>query len=119
MPIAIVAEKNSLANKYAADAPNGALFTADPGTTGTATGEVNGGSPAYARLALNWGAAANGVVTGPGSAFNVPSGATPSFFAVCVSATAGTADLRDKNAITAQTFSSQGTLTITPTYTQT
>ena len=47
---AVVVEKNSLATKYAADALFGSIYTADPGITGTATGEVTGGAPAYARI---------------------------------------------------------------------
>lgn len=118
MPISTTAEKNSLATKYGVDAPFAALFTADPGTSGTVVGEVTGGSPAYARKAINWGAAANGVITGS-CTFDVPSGTTLTFAAVCASGTAGTADLKDRVSITSQGFSSQGTYTLTLTYTQT
>lgn len=112
------AEKNSLATKYGADAPYGALFTADPGSTGTVTGEVTGGSPAYARKALTWGAAANGVITSAATAFDVASGLTINWFGVCASVTAGTADLKDSVSVPAQNFASQGTYTVTATYTQ-
>ncbi|MGZ4663716.1 MAG: phage tail fiber protein [Frankiaceae bacterium] len=118
MAIAITAEKNSLATKYGTDAPYGAIFTADPGTTGTATGEVTGGSPAYARKAISWGAPANGVITGTAT-FDVPAGTTVTFAAVCASATAGTADLKDRISVTSQNFASQGTYAVTFTYTQT
>jgi hypothetical protein len=117
MAIAIVAQRNALATSYGAAAPYGALFTADPGTTGSATGEVTGGSPAYARKALTWGTASNSAITSAATSFD-PSGTTVTYFAVTASATAGTADLRDRVAITSQTFSSQGTYTITATYTQ-
>lgn len=118
MAIATTAEKNSLANAYASDAPYGALFTADPGTTGTVSGEVTGGTPAYARKSMGWGAAANSAITGA-PVFDVPSGTTVTYFGVCVSGTAGTADLRDRTTVTSQAFSSQGTYTVTATYTQT
>ncbi|MGZ4663599.1 MAG: phage tail fiber protein [Frankiaceae bacterium] len=118
MAIATTAEKNSLATKYATDAVAGALFTADPGTTGSVTGEVAGGSPAYARKTLSWGAASNGVVTASAT-FDVPAGTTVTYAAVCSSATAGTADLRDRVAVTSQTFATQGTYTVTFTFTET
>jgi hypothetical protein len=118
MAIAVLAERNSLANKYAADAPNGALFTADPGTSGTVVGECTGGSPAYARKALTWGSASASVVTSAATTFDVASGTTVTFFGVTVSSTAGTSDLRDKVAVTSQAFASQGTYVVTATYTQ-
>ncbi len=46
MAIATLAQRNALASAYATAAPNGALFSADPGTTGSVTGEITGGSPA-------------------------------------------------------------------------
>lgn len=48
----------------------------DPGTGTTATGtEATGGSPAYARLAATWGAAASGQKTNTSTfAFDVPAG---------------------------------------------
>jgi hypothetical protein len=118
MPIATAAQRTALAAAYATAAPNAALFTADPGTTGTVVGEVTGGTPAYARLAAGWGTAANSTVTGTAT-FNVPAGATITYGGVTVSATAGTADLRDRAAVTSQAFSSQGTYALTSTYTQT
>lgn len=118
MAIATVAQRTALAAAYATAAPNAALFTADPGTTGAATGEVTGGTPAYARLAAGWGTAANSTVSGTAT-FNVPAGATVAFAGVTVSATAGTADVRDRVAVTSQAFSSQGTYALTSTYTQT
>lgn len=119
MAIAIMAEKDSLANKYAADSPYGALFTADPGTSGTATGEATGGSPAYNRKALSWSTASGtGVVSGSAT-FDVASGTTVTFFAVATSVTPGAATLRDKTSVTSQAFASQGTYTVSVSYTQT
>ena len=118
MAIATLAQRNALATAYASAAPDGALFTADPGTSGSATGEVTGGSPAYARKSCGWGSASASAVSGSAT-FDVPSGTTVTFFGVTASATAGTADVRDRVSITSQAFASQGTYTITPTYTQT
>lgn len=117
MAIATLAQRNAMATAYGAAAPNGAIFTADPGTSGSATGEVTGGSPAYARKAINWGAAAASAITGAPT-FDVPSGTTVTFAGVTVSATATTADVRDKVAVTSQAFASQGTYQVTYTYTQ-
>ena len=113
--VATNTEKSSLATKYTADAVYGALFTADPGSTGTVTGEVSGGSPAYARKAITWGSPTNGVVTGT-CTFDVPPGTTITFAGVCSGSTG--ANLLDKVAVTSQTFSSQGTYVATFQYTQ-
>jgi hypothetical protein len=118
MAIAVLAQRNAMATAYGTNAPNGALFTADPGTSGSATGESTGGSPAYARKSMAWGAAAASAITGA-PVFDVASGQTITYFGVTVSATAGTADVRDKVAVTSQAFASQGTYTVTATYTQT
>lgn len=118
MAIAILAQRNAMATAYGAAAPYGALFTADPGATGTVVGEATGGAPAYNRKAMTWGAAAASAVTGA-PVFDVASGTTVTFFGVTVSVTPATADLRDKVAVTSQGFSSQGTYTVTATYTQT
>ena len=114
---AVVVEKNSLASKYAADALFASIYTADPGITGTATGEVTGGAPAYARISLTWGAPSSGVITATAT-FNVPAGVTVAFAAVNTSGTAGTADVRDRVAVTSQAFASQGTYALTLTFTE-
>lgn len=115
MAIATTAEKNSLATKYGVDAAFGALFTADPGSTGTVVGEVTGGAPAYARKALAWGAPAAGVVTASAT-FDVPAGATITFAGVCSASTGAT--LLDKAAVTSQAFATQGTYQLTLTFTE-
>src|SRR5690242_3793944 len=111
MPIAVTTTKNDLAAKYGQDAAYGSLHTADPGTSGTS--EVTGGT--YARKALSWSAAANGQITAT-AIFDVPSGATVTHAGLFTAASAGT--FVDKVAITSQTFSSAGTLTVNYTYTQ-
>lgn len=117
MAIAVLAQRNALATAYGVAAPNGDLFTADPGTTGTVTGEVTGGSPAFARKALSWGAAAASAVVGTAT-FDIGAGTTLTFAGVVVSLVLTTADLRDRVAVTSQNFASQGTYAATFTYTQ-
>lgn len=110
--------RTTLAGSYKTAGPYGALFSADPGTSGSVTGEITGGAPAYARVNLNWGTPASSAVTSAATAFNVASGTTVTYFGVCTSATATTADLQDSVAVTSQAFASQGTYTVTATYTQ-
>ncbi len=110
MPIASTAERNSLAGKYGVDTPYAALFTADPGTSGSAAGEVTGGAPAYARKALVWGAPVGGVVTASAT-FDVPAGTTVAYVGACASSVAGTADVRDRTGVVSQTFATQGQYT--------
>ncbi len=118
MAIRNLTQRNAMATQYGVAAPNGAIFTADPGTSDTATGEVTGGTPAYARKAIAWGAASASAITGA-PVFDVPSGTTVTFAAVANTATAGAATIRDSVAVTSQAFASAGTYTVTYTYTQT
>jgi hypothetical protein len=113
MAIQTTAEKNSLANKYAADALYGAVYTTAPGAS--AGTEPSGGSPAYARKALSWSSASGGSVTATAT-FDVPSGATVIGAGLHTAATAGT--YLDGVSVTSQAFASQGTYQITFTYTQ-
>lgn len=122
MPISILAQRNALAAAYATAAPNAGLATADPGTTGTATTELAAsGSPAYARKAItgNWatGTASASAVTGSAT-FDCYAGVTVTHVFVAVSLTRTTADVRDVYDVTDQAFASQGTYTVTFTYTQ-
>lgn len=78
MAIRNLTQRNAMATAYGAAAPYGALFTADPGTADNATGEVSGGSPAYARKAMSWGAAAASAITGA-PVFDVPASTTVSW----------------------------------------
>lgn len=120
MAIQILAQRNAMATAYGTAAPYGSLFTSTgPGTSGSATNECTGGSPAFARKALSWGAASASAITGSAVAYDIASGTTVTYFGVCVSSTLATADVRDEVAITSQAFGSQGTYTVTPTYTQT
>lgn len=118
MPIRNVTTRNTLATQYGAVNTHGALFTGDPGTADAATNEVTGGSPAYARKALAWGAASGGAITATAAAFDVPAGTTVTYAGVARSGTAGTANVGDSVAVTSQAFASQGVYTVTYTYTQ-
>lgn len=113
MAIQTTAEKNSLATKYGTDAPYGAVYTTAPSST--AGTEPSGGSPAYARKLLSWSAASNGVISATAT-FDIPSGATIVGIGLHSAVTAGT--YIDGATITSQAFASQGTLTVTFTYTQ-
>lgn len=113
MAINTTGEKNSLATKYGQDAPYMSLHTADPGSTGAS--EVTGGSPAYARKAITWGAAANGAISGSVT-FDVPASTTVTYAGLWSAATAGT--FVDKVALTSQTFATQGQLTVNATFTE-
>lgn len=114
---AATAGKTAMANAYkTAIGIYGALTTTAPSaTTGT---EVTGGAPAYARIAPTWGTASAGAVTTTAAlTFNVPSGTTVVGFEFFDASTVG--NYLDGASITSQTFSSQGTYAITPTYTHT
>ncbi len=108
------AELNSLATKFATDAAYGCLFTADPGLSGTAVGEVSGGSPAYARKPLTFGGASGGVVTATAT-FDIPAGTILTFAGVA-SAVSGS-NVLGRNSITAQSFATQGQYILTVTMT--
>ena len=117
MAIRNLTQRNAMATAYGAAAPYGAIFTGDPGTADAATNEVAGGSPVYQRKAMSWGAASASAITGA-PVFDVGAGTTVTYAGVCVGGTKTTADVRDSAAITSQAFASQGTFTVTYTYTQ-
>jgi hypothetical protein len=76
------------------------------------TNELSGGSPAYARKAVTWGAAASGsVALSNQPVFDVPASATVARVGLQSAVTAGTyygdADVTD------ETFGGQGTYTVT------
>lgn len=115
MAIQTAQQKNTLATSYGAAATHAALYSTVPGASqGT---ELTGGAPAYARRALTWGAASNGVITVTPTAFDVASGSTVAGAGVHTALTAGT--YLDGASLTSQSFASQGTYTLTLTYTQT
>jgi hypothetical protein len=111
----VTAEKEALAIEFGLDGTYAALFTADPGTSGTATGEVTGGSPAYARKALSWTAGSSDGVVTVTVTFDVPAGTTITHAAVC-SSISGSTVLYSVD-ITDQAFATQGTYALTLTAT--
>jgi len=106
--------KNSLATAYKNAATFAALYTTVPGAS--AGTEVTGGAPAYARKALTWGAPSNGVVTASAT-FDVPAGVTLAGAGIHDAATAG--NYLDGGSVTSQPFATQGTYTLTLTFTET
>lgn len=114
MAIQTNTQKNTLATAYGTAATHAALYSTVP--AGSAGTELSGGSPAYARKAISWGAPANGVITA-NVTFDVPSGVTVAGAGVHTAITAGT--YLDGGSVTSQPFASQGTYTLTLTYTQT
>lgn len=88
-----------------------ALHSDDPGAADSATNELSGGSPAYARKAVAWNAAnASGVATMNGNVvFDVEGGDTVSW--VSGWNTAGTVRYFKKN-VTDEVFGAQGTYTV-------
>lgn len=114
MPIAGTALKNTLATSYGTASTHVALFTASPGTPPAAANEVTGGSPAYARKPITFGAASGGVITGVVT-FDVPAGTTVTFAGVCSSISG--ASVLDFAAVTSQNFATQGQYALTVTAT--
>lgn len=113
MAIQTVTQRNTLAAAYGTAALFAALYTTAPG--GSAGTEPSGGSPAYARKSLTWGAPSASVVTVTVT-FDVPTGTTIVGGGVHTAVTAGT--YLDGGSLTSQAFASQGTYALTLTYTQ-
>ena len=113
MAIQTNAMKNVLATAYGSEADFAALYTTTPSTT--AGTEPSGGSPAYARKAITWSSATNGVITATVT-FDVPAGTTVVGAGVHTLATGGS--YLDGGTVPSQNFASQGTYTLTLTYTQ-
>ena len=115
MPIATNQQKENVAIAYGQAATFAALYSTAPSGSSPGT-EISGGSPAYARKSLTWAAGSvDGVITAT-AVFDVPTGVTVAGFGVHTAATGGT--YLDGTSVTSQAFSSQGTYTVTATYTQ-
>jgi hypothetical protein len=104
------AGKNVMLDALGAVAVYASLHTADPGTSGTS--EVTGGSPAYARKAITWNAAASGDLDNNANpTFDVPASTTVSYFGLWSASSGGT--FYGGGALSAsETFSAQGTYTL-------
>lgn len=115
MAIAVNATKESLATQYTSLGAYISLHTSDPGSTGA--NEATGGTPAYARKQTTWTAGgSDGISTGSEVTIDVPAG-TYTHAGLWSAVTAGT--FIDKVAISSTTLGGQGTIKVTPTYTQT
>lgn len=114
MPIATNQQRETLAIAYGNAAAFASLHTGAPGTNGA--NEVTGGAPAYARKALTWTAGASDGVVTASATFDVPTGVTVTAAGLWTAATAGS--FLDSVTLTSQAFSSQGTLTVNFTFTQ-
>jgi hypothetical protein len=104
------AAKNSMLDQLGTLAAYASLHSADPGTSGTS--ELTGGSPAYARKAISWNAAASGSKTNSGSlTFDVPSSSTVAYIGYWSASSGGT--FYGSRAVSAsETFAGQGTYTV-------
>jgi hypothetical protein len=104
--------KNLMLDALGAVALRLALHTGDPGGANSATSEVTGGSPAYARKAIAWNAAASGSMDDStnGAVFDVPAGTTVTWISGWN--TAGTVRYFKKQ-VTSEAFGAQGTYTVT------
>jgi hypothetical protein len=103
--------KNVMLDQLATVMTRVALHTGDPGGANSASNEVTGGSPAYARKAIAWNAASGGAIddsTAP--VFDVPAGTTVSWISFWN--TAGTVRYAKKD-VTDEVFGAQGTYTLT------
>lgn len=112
MAIQTASLRQTLATAYGNAALYGALYSTVP--SATAGTEISGGTPAYARKPLTW-TGTNGTITATAT-FDVPNGATVAGAGVHSALTAGT--YLDGSTVTTQAFSSQGTYTVTYSYTQ-
>lgn len=87
-----------------------ALHTGDPGAADSASNEVTGGSPAYARKAIAWNAASAGAATASANVvLDVPASTTVTWISLWN--TAGTSRYL-KKAVTSEAFGAQGTYTV-------
>lgn len=114
MPIQTAAMRGLLVDAYKAAATHGALYSTAPGAT--AGTELTGGTPAYARKPVSWGATSASAATATPLVFDVAAGSSVAGFGFHSAVTAGT--YYDGVTLTTQAFASQGTYTVTPTYTQ-
>lgn len=113
MPIQTAQGKENLAVAYGTAGTHAALYTTVPGAS--AGTEVTGGAPAYARKALTWApGTVDGVVTAT-AVFDVPAGTTVAGAGVHAGAAGA---YLDGGAVTSQAFATQGTYTLTLTFTQ-
>lgn len=102
--------KNSMLDHLGTEAVFVSLHITDPGDTGT--GEVTGGSPAYARKAMTWGAAAAGAMAHASApVFDVPAGTHVNYVGMWSAVSGGV--FYGSDDVTEEIFAAQGTYTLT------
>ena len=107
--------RNVGVDAIAALATRWAAHTGDPGGANSASNEVTGGSPAYARKAVAWNAASGGSATQNGDVtLDIPAGTTVAWLSLWN--TAGTVRYLKKD-VTDEVFGAQGTYVIKGTTT--
>ena len=105
----VAGSKNLMLDALAAVAVFVSLHTGDPSTTGA--NEVTGGTPAYARKAITWNAAASGSLDSSNAPeFDVPvcTVVYVGFFSASASGT-----FYGSDEVTNEAFAAQGTYTLT------
>ena len=116
MAIAVGASRQALADAYKLLGAYVGAATGNPGTSATPASEATGGSPAYARKLTTWTSGSNGVVNGSAVTIDVAA-ATYAWIILCSSVSGNNmVDAYDNADVV---MSNQGTLVVTPTYTQT
>ena len=107
MAIDTVTMRNALVDAYKAQATHFSLHSADA---------TSGNELAVTRQAANWGATSASAATASPAAFTITSGMTVGGAGAWSALSGGT--FLDGAALTSQTFASNGTYTVTATYTQ-
>lgn len=101
--------KNSMLDHVATEILYMSLHSAYPATSGN---EIIGGTPAYARKAITWGAATNGSIPITNQpVFDVPA-CTVVAIGLCSAVTAGTI-YSDYQPVNTEMFAAQGNYTVT------
>jgi hypothetical protein len=104
------ATRNALLSELDTLVTHVSLHSAQPDDAGS--NELTGGSPAYARQAITFGAPASGqMVSSNQPVFDVPAGATVAFVGLWSAVTGGI--FRGSRQLTQEVFGSQGTYTLT------
>jgi hypothetical protein len=102
--------KNAMLDALGALAVFVSLHSGDPGDNGA--NEISGGSPAYARKAITWNAAASGSMDNSNvPVFDVPAATTVSYVGFWSAVTNGT--FYGAANVTDEVFANQGTYTLT------
>lgn len=101
--------KNFMLDQLGSNIAYISLHSGDPGSTGV--NELSGGSPAYARKAVSWNAAASSNLDSNGTqVFDVPAGSTVAYIGYWSALTGGT--FYGSGDVTDETYASQGVYTL-------